>query len=118
MNTVTTLLEYFNSGSSKALEMVAYDFSKASYEAGVMYSELRFNPPLLALSSLAADKVTLTNDEVMDAIISGLDKGKKEFEIDVNMVICFTTNKPGKYRNKVESSHDLNPTVTVRCIHP
>ena len=75
--------------------MVAYDFSKASYQAGVLYSELRFNPPLLAHSSMAADKITLTNDEVMDAIVSGLDKGKKEFGIDINMIISFTTNAPG-----------------------
>ena len=84
------------SGSSKALEMVAYDFCKASSEAGVVYTEMRFNPTLLIHSPVADDKGTLSNDEVMDAILRGLEKGQKEFGLKVNIIIAFMTHMPGE----------------------
>ena len=62
-----------------------------------MYAELRFNPSLLTYSSVADDKGRLSNDEVMDAIIKGLDKGQEEFGIAVNIIIAFITTMPGKY---------------------
>ena len=99
---LTVLLEYLDclpyySGSSKALETVAYDFCKASSDAGVVYSELRFNPTLLMCSPVADDKETLSNEQVMDAVFNGLEKGQKEFGIKVNVIISFTTSMPGKF---------------------
>ena len=76
--------------------MIAYDFCKASSEAGVVYAEMRFNPTLLIHSPVAVDKGTLSNDEVMDAVLWGLEKGWKEFGIKVNVIIAFMTNMPGK----------------------
>ena len=84
------------SGSPKALEMIAYDHCKNSSAAGVVYSEIRFNPTNLMQSEVADDKGTLTNEQVMDAIIGGLEKGQKEFGINVNVIVCFITNVPGE----------------------
>ena len=90
-------IKYFFSGSSNALEMVAHDFCKSIFEAGVVYAEVRFNPSLLTYSSVADDNGRLSNDEVMDAIIKGLHKGQDEFGITVNIIVAFITTMPGKY---------------------
>ena len=104
------------SGSSKALEMVAYDFCKASSEAGVVYAEMRFNPTLLIHSPVAVDKGTLSNDEVMDAILKGLEKGQKEFGLKVNIIIAFLTHMSGKppYRIQCNSSSNRSP-YRIQC---
>ena len=75
--------------------MVAYDFMKTRHEAGVLYAELRFNPVVLTHSELATDKVALTCDEVMDAVICGLDKGRKEFGVEFNVIIGILFWAPG-----------------------
>jgi len=75
--------------------MLAYNFMKASHEAGVLYSELRFSPIWFTRSQLAADKNTLTFDEVVDAVMSGLDKGNKDFGVEYSVIICFQYGKPG-----------------------
>jgi len=75
--------------------MIAYNFMKASHEAGVVYSEVRFSPVWLAHSQLAPDKTVLTFDEAVDAVARGLDKGSKEFGVEYNMIICLLYTKPG-----------------------
>ena len=77
--------------------MIAYDHCKNSSAAGVVYSEIRFNPTYLMRSELADDKGTLTNEQVMDAVLSGLEKGQKVFGIKVNVIVTFITNVPGRY---------------------
>ncbi|XP_065901630.1 adenosine deaminase-like isoform X2 [Dysidea avara] len=89
-------------GSCKALEMVAYDFMKTRHEAGVLYAELRFNPVVLTHSELATDKVALTCDEVMDAVICGLDKGRKEFGVEFNVIIGILFWAPEQSAEMVE----------------
>ena len=72
--------------------MLAYNFLKTSHEAGVMYSELRFSPIWLSYSQFAQ----ITYDEVVDAVASGLDRGKKDFGVEYNMIICLLYTKPGQ----------------------
>ena len=83
------------SGSFKAIEMIAYNCVKTSHEAGVVYSELQFSPIWLTHSQLAPDKITLTYDEVVHAVVSGLGKGNKDFGVEYSLIICFQYGKPG-----------------------
>jgi len=84
-----------HSGSSKGLELVSYDFCKASHEAGVLYSELKFSPAFCAHSETAPDKIKLTYDQVVDAILTGVHKGEEEFGIRVNLIIIIMIHMPG-----------------------
>ena len=87
------LASIVGSGSFKAVEMSAYNFLKTSHEAGVVYTELRFSPVWLSSSQLVPDKLTF--DEATDAVISGLNKGNKEFGVEYSIIICILTRKPG-----------------------
>jgi len=75
--------------------MLAYNFMRASHEAGVVYSELRFSPIWLSHSQLAADKITLTYDEVVNAVARGLDKGNKDFGVEYNMILWLLYSQHG-----------------------
>jgi len=78
--------------------MVSYDFCKASHEAGVLYSELRFSPAFFSHSKIAPDNVTLTCDQVLDAILDGIHRGERDFGIKVNLIIVSMIHMPGMFK--------------------
>ncbi|MBC7979873.1 MAG: adenosine deaminase [Armatimonadetes bacterium] len=64
-----------------ALERVAFEFLEDMHEDGVVYAEVRF-APLLHINA------GLTQDEVVNAVLSGLRRGEKAFGVEWGLIIC------------------------------
>ena len=67
----------------------------------MLYSELKFSPAFCKHSEVAPDNVTLTYNEVMDAILTGIHRGEKEFGIRVNLIIVIMINMPGMFNSNL-----------------
>lgn len=67
--------------TKEALERVAYEFLEDMAADGVIYAEVRF-APLLHVNK------GLTLDEVVAAVLVGLRRGEKEFNVRWGLIIC------------------------------
>lgn len=67
--------------SDEALERVAYEFIEDMAADGVVYAEVRFAP-------VFHTQGTLTQDEVVESVIRGLERGKKDFGVEWGLIIC------------------------------
>ncbi|CAF1194885.1 unnamed protein product [Rotaria sordida] len=74
-------------GNVEALERVAYEFVEDQAIQGVLYTEARYSP-----HGLTADK--LKAQDVIEAINRGLQRGMKEFFIDVRTILCCIRSHP------------------------
>ncbi|MFC7338323.1 adenosine deaminase [Haloferula chungangensis] len=63
------------------LERVAYEYMEDMFRDGVVHSEVRFAP-------VFHDRAGLTQDEVVEAVIAGLERGQKEFGVSWGLIIC------------------------------
>jgi adenosine deaminase len=63
-----------------ALERVAYEMMEDMYNDGVVYVETRFAPVFHTQKGLHWD-------EVVNAVLKGLEKGKKEFDVEYGLII-------------------------------
>ena len=64
-----------------ALERVAYEMMEDMYRDGVVYVETRFSPVF------HTDK-GLHWDDVVNAVLDGLERGKKDFGVEYGLIIC------------------------------
>lgn len=94
-----------------SLEYVSYHFMQSLVIDHITYIEVRFAPILSTIHGL-------TGTQVMDAVIRGLEKGKKEFGIDYQIILCAMRHHPlslnievlklaKAYRNKHVCAVDL-----------
>ncbi|MGJ8643652.1 MAG: adenosine deaminase [Luteolibacter sp.] len=67
--------------TKEQLERVAYEFLEDMFHDGVIYAEVRF-APLLHIEG------GLTQDEVVNAVLSGLRRGEKDFGVKWGVIIC------------------------------
>lgn len=67
--------------TEKALRGTGYDFLRTVAKENIKYVEVRFAP----LSSVHDD---LTTEKVIRAVLEGLEKGKQEFGVDYNVIVC------------------------------
>jgi len=65
----------------EALERVAFEFIEDMYHDGVVYAEVRFAP-------LYHCERGLTQDEVVQAVISGLERGERTYAVQWGLIIC------------------------------
>ena len=75
------------SGDEKILERIGYEFVEDQYNSDVLYTEVRYCPHLLR-----GDK--LSNNQVIDSINRGLQKGLVKFPIYVNTILCCIRDFP------------------------
>lgn len=67
--------------SPEALERVSYEMIEDMKADGVVYVETRFAP-------IFSTNKGLHGDEVVAAVLRGLEKGKKEFGVEYGLIIC------------------------------
>lgn len=67
--------------TAAALERVAFEFIEDMYDDGVVYAEVRFAP-------VYHTKQGLTEDEVVQAVIAGLDRGGKTYGVEWGLILC------------------------------
>ncbi len=68
-----------------SLERVAYEMMEDMYNDGVCYVETRF-APVLHLDG------NLHYDDVMKAVLKGLERGKKDFGVGFGLIVCAMRN--------------------------
>jgi adenosine deaminase len=71
--------------TEEALERVAYEMMEDMANDGVVYVETRFSPVF------HTDK-GLHWDEVVNAVLKGLDRGRKNFGVEYGLIICAMRN--------------------------
>jgi adenosine deaminase len=71
--------------TDEALERVAYEMIEDLHNDGVVYAETRFAPVF------HTDK-GLHWDEVVNAVLKGLDRGKSQFGVESGLIICAMRN--------------------------
>ncbi len=67
--------------TEEALERVAYEMMEDMHNDGVVYVETRFSPVF------HTDK-GLHWDDVVNAVLDGLERGKKDFGVEYGLIIC------------------------------
>jgi adenosine deaminase len=71
--------------TEEALERVAYEMMEDMHKDGVVYVETRFAPVF------HTDK-GLHWEEIVNAVLKGLERGKKDFKIEYGLIICALRN--------------------------
>lgn len=66
---------------AEGLEGAGYDFISRMKEENVVYTEVRFAP-------LNPFHESLSLDRVLESLLTGLEKGKQEFDIEYNVIVC------------------------------
>ncbi len=66
---------------AEGLEEAGYDVLKTMHQEHVIYAEIRF-APLLSVSE------TMDAEQVISALLRGLKKGKEEFGVEYNVIVC------------------------------
>ncbi|MGM0380614.1 MAG: adenosine deaminase [bacterium] len=65
----------------EALERIAYELCEDLAAQGVIYAETRFAPVLLLEEGAS-------KQEHVDAVLSGLERGQREFDVIVKLILC------------------------------
>lgn len=71
--------------TEEALERVAYEMMDDMYNDGVVYVETRFAPVFHTDNGLHWD-------EVVNAVLKGLERGRKDFGVEYGLIICAMRN--------------------------
>lgn len=71
--------------TKEALERVAYEMMEDMHADGVVYVETRFAP-------LFHTAGKLHRDEVVSAVLKGLERGKQDFAVEYGLIICAMRN--------------------------
>ncbi len=73
--------------SAAALERVAFEFIEDMHEDGVVYAEVRFAPVFHTEGGL-------TQDEVVAAVVAGLNRGEQVYGVRWGLLICAMRHMP------------------------
>lgn len=93
----------------EALERIAFEMMEDMYNDGVFYIETRFAPVFHTQKGLHYD-------DVVNAVLSGLEKGREKYKIDFGLILCGMRNMTNSleiaelavnYRNKGVVGFDL-----------
>ncbi|MGC5775734.1 adenosine deaminase [Paenibacillus pabuli] len=77
-----------------ALELAAYDLIRQASEDHIIYIEVRFAPMLHTQKNL-------TLDQVIQAVSKGLQRGKKDFLVESNMILCMMRGSSDEENKKI-----------------
>ena len=83
----------------EALERVAFEFIEDMYHDGVVYAEVRFAP-------VYHTERGLTQDEVVAAVIAGLERGERTYGVEWGLIICAMRHM----QNSLEAAE-----LAIRC---
>ena len=72
--------------TAEALERVAYEYVEDLATDGVVYGEVRFAPHFHTAQGLGLDGV-------MTAVLRGLERGSKEFNVGAGLIVCAMRNE-------------------------
>jgi adenosine deaminase len=72
--------------TAEALERVAYEMIEDMHQDGVVYVETRFAPVFHLDNGLHCD-------EVVTAVLAGLERGRKDFGVEYGLIICAMRNQ-------------------------
>jgi adenosine deaminase len=90
--TVSLLADY------EACERIAYENVEDAYNEGIDYIELRFSPLFMG------EAHELAPEGVVEAVIEGIDRGRKNYDISVNLIgIISRTYGPDQGWNELEA---------------
>ncbi len=93
--------------TEEALERVAYEMIEDMKNDGVVYVETRFAPLLHTQRGLHPENV-------VRAVIRGLERGKKEFGVHFSVILCALRNRPAEASQEVaELAVDFRPHGVV-----
>jgi adenosine deaminase len=67
--------------TADALERIAFEFMEDMYHDGVVYTEVRFAP-------VYHTERGLTRDEVVVAVVAGLERGERTYGVEWGLIIC------------------------------
>ncbi len=67
--------------TAETLERVAFEFIEDMYFDGVVYAEVRFAP-------VFHTERGLTQDEVVAAVVAGLERGERTYSVEWGLIIC------------------------------
>jgi adenosine deaminase len=67
--------------NADSLERIAYEFIEDMFHDGVVYAEVRFAP-------VYHTGCGLTQDEVVQAVVCGLERGEREFGVSWGLILC------------------------------
>jgi adenosine deaminase len=67
----------------EALETVAYELIAAAHEQNIRYVEVRFAPVLQAVPEQG-----FTIEAVLEAVIEGLERGRRDFGVESAVIVC------------------------------
>lgn len=71
----------------EAMERIAFEFIEDMYHDGVVYAEVRFAPVYHCEKGL-------TQDEVVAAVVRGLERGERTYGVEWGLIICAMRNLP------------------------
>jgi adenosine deaminase len=74
--------------TEEALERVAYEQAQDLSEDGVVYFETRFAP-------VFHTQKRLTHQQIVSAVLKGLERGRRDFGIGSGLIICAMRNRDG-----------------------
>jgi len=77
----------FYHSTKDALERIAYEFCEDSAKHNVVYAEYRLNP-------ITGVPNTPAPDDYVQGVLSGLERGQKDFGIKVRVILCFMREAP------------------------
>ena len=109
---VFLIILFCRRGDKDAIKRIAVEFCEDSALQGIVYSEVRYAPHLLASkvnNPVFCEEGDLTADEVVEIVNDGLDEGQEKFNIKVRSILCCLRNRPGK-SNKAPLDLDRVPT--------
>ena len=101
----------------EAIERVGYEFCQTKAEEGVIYAEIRHcpytfipgesrwaDPTAFSVTStpIVRDKGRITPEDVLRAVIKGLERGEKEFDIVVRIVLMCVRGRPELSREMLD----------------
>jgi adenosine deaminase len=69
--------------TKEALETVAYDFIAAAHEQNIRHVEVRFAPALQAVPERG-----FTIESVIEAVLAGLERGRRDFGVESAVIVC------------------------------
>lgn len=72
--------------TKEALERVAFEMIEDMYYDGVVYVETRFAP-------VFHTEFGLTLDEVVQAVLDGLERGKQKYNVEYGLILCAMRNQ-------------------------
>jgi len=73
--------------SASALERVAFEYAEDMARDGVVYFEVRFAPHFHTQGGLGLDAV-------LEAVLAGLARGRREYGVESGVIVCALRNQP------------------------